>query len=230
MFGFGKKKIEDETSEQRAFAGLALQATHETQKEILEEFDQYLVDKKGATYAHFGTNQFYSGKMPISEDIIAYLLGFVFGYCQSYGKDESFVFPTLVHFGEGYEKTTNNYLNALGLKYYENSFFDVFEAAWTSKRYLHDEATGNCFIEGLADGKDYADRTNEIERNYSALKWPDTAEKLNLNGLRRIISGFSGQILFSKELMAIAKMPIDWNESQIDEELLRQGFNPNDFK
>ena len=66
-----------------AFAGLAWQATHETQKEILEEFDQYLVDKKGATYVHFGTNQFYSGKMPIAEDIIAYLLGFLFGYCQS---------------------------------------------------------------------------------------------------------------------------------------------------
>ena len=230
MFGFGKKKLEDETRMQRAIAGLAWHATHEIQKEILEKFDQQLVDKKGATYPHYGTGQFYSAKMPIAEDIVAYLLGFVFGYCQSYGKDESFVGPTLVHFGEKYEKTTNNYLDALGLKNYEKSFFDVFEAAWTSKRYLHDEATGNCFVEGLADGKDYADRTDEIEQNYSALKLPDTAEKLNLNGLRRIINGFKGQILFSKELMALAKMPMDWNDSQIDEELLRQGFDLKDFK
>ena len=121
-------------------------------------------------------------------------------------------------------------MDALGLKNYEKSFFDVFEAAWTSKRYLHDEATGTCFVEGLADGKDYADRTDEIEQNYSALKLPDTAEKLNLNGLRRIINGFKGQILFSKQLMALAKMPMDWNDSQIDEELLRQGFDPKDFK
>ena len=230
MFGFGQKKQEKEARDQRAFAGLAWQATYETQKEVLENFDRELVEEMGVTYPHFGTSQFYSGKMPIAEDVVAYILGFVFGYCQSYGRDESFVGATLVYFGEKYEKTTNHYLDEFGLKYYEKSFFEIFEAAWASKRYLHDEANGNCFIEGLADGKDYADRTYEIERDYSALKWPDTVEKLNLTGFRRIINGFKGQILFSKELMAIAKMPIDWNESQIDEELLRQGFDLKNFK
>ena len=228
MFGFGKKKKEQESRAQKVIAGIALEAIYETQKEILEEFDKYLVDQKGSTYPHFGTSGFYSGRMPVAEDIVAYIIGFIFGVCQSFGKDEAFVGTALFYFGEGYEKTTNNYLDAFSINRYEKSFFDVFEKAWISKSYLNDHTLGEHFLEGLAEGKGYADITNELTNDYSLLKSTETSEKLNLSGFRRIINSWKGQILFSKEMMALAKMPLDWSDEQIEKELRQQGFDTSD--
>lgn len=224
MFGFGKKK--QDMHKQKVFAGIALEAIHETQKELLEEFDKYLVDNKEANYPSFGTHLFYSSKMPVAEDVVAYILGFIFGVCQSYGRDESDAGAAIFYFGEGYERTTNNYLKVLSLECYSKSFFEVFETAWVSKKYLQDETNGNHFIQGLAEGKDYADVTVEMDQDYSVFKSPETAEKLNLSGFRHIISGWKGQILFSKELMAVIKMPAHWTSNEIDIELRRQGLDP----
>ena len=229
MFGFGKNK-EKEQREQRAFAGIALQAIHETQKEFLENLDKFLVEEMEVTYEHYGTSSFYSSKMPIAEDVVAYSLGFIFGVCQSYGRNEIFAGAAVAYFGEAYEKTTTNYLNVLNMKTYEKSFFDEFEDVWTSKKYLQDEYTGNVFIQGLAEGKDYADISREVEENYSVLKSPDTAEKFNLTGLRNILKSWQTSLLLSNELMVLAKMPLDWSDEQIDAELIRQGYDPKDFK
>ena len=41
MFGFGKKKV-DEDRLRRALAGIALEAIHNTQKEVLDDFSKFL--------------------------------------------------------------------------------------------------------------------------------------------------------------------------------------------
>ena len=43
MFGFGKNK-EKREREEKVFAGIALEAIYETQKEILESLDKFLVE------------------------------------------------------------------------------------------------------------------------------------------------------------------------------------------
>ena len=229
MFGFGKNK-EKREREEKVFAGIALEAIYETQKEILESLDKFLVEKMEATYKHYGNSTFYSSKMPISEEIVAYCLGFIFGVCQSYGRDESYAGAAVAHFGKAYEKTTNNHLEVFNIKPYEKSFLDEFVDVWTSKKYLEDEETGNICLQGLAEGKDYADVSREVEENYALLKSPETAERFNLTGLRNILADWQTSFLLSKELMVLAKMPLDWNDEQIDAELVRQGYDPEDFK
>ena len=225
MFGFGKKKQYDNDQQERVLAGIALGALHETQKELLEEFDKFLVDNYNANHPHCGTTLYYTGQLPNSLEIMSYAVGFNFGVCQSYEKDEAYAGGVVAHFAASYEKTTQNYLKILGLSYYSKTFFDIFSDRWNKKIFQTDDDASAAFIAGLAEGKDFADVDRNTSSNYSLLKDPATVSKFNLTEFRSLMKGWMSSVLGDSAIMAMMTFPIHWSDDEVDAELLRLGLN-----
>lgn len=228
MFGFRKKK-ESIDKLRSGLAGIALEAIHSTQKDALDEFSEFLQINENC-HQDYGTNMYFFMRMPIDESVVAYSLGFVFGVCQSYGKDDDYAGGVFAEFAVAYEKTIDNYLDALGAKRFDTSFFEKFQRIWETGSIQNNDLLSGIFATALAEGKDYADVTREIEKNYSIIKRPSTIERLNLSCFREIIDAWKKVALSTRELLVLGRMPIHWDDEQIDAELIRQGFNPEDFK
>lgn len=101
---------------------------------------------------------------------MSYCIGFIFGVCQGYGKDEGFAAEVIIHFGELYEKTNENYFNTMDKNLLPNraderSFLELFAERWLEKTFKTDRDASTAFISGMAEGKDYADISKEAEKN-----------------------------------------------------------------
>ena len=230
MFGFGKKKKDVDDNEGKILAYTAWEGIHGTQKEVLEEFDKYLVDKRQASYEHQGTFSYFTGSVHNSLEIMSYCFGFVLGVCQSHGKDEVFGAEVMVYFGQMYEKANINYLNAMDKSLVPNrtdqrTFLDIFDQRFIGNVFATNEDASTAMIAGMAEGKDYSDISQAVEKDYSVLKDPTTASKFGLAEFRGLLKGWMAIVLSNEQMAALMTFPRDWSDSQIDAELDRLGLN-----